>query len=139
MCVLAYIMNTSPEPGVGNSARVRRLTLGLGILQLILGVALTVLSFITFFITDLDRLRNSCPYWAGIIVRNCIRWYFTCSLASLSSRCVPVCMLFFRLVIVFLSLQLKVCLSGAVGISAWKRSSTLWVGFNQDLRFLITL
>lgn len=48
--------------------KIRRTTLGFGILQILLGLVLTTLSFTAFALTASDRIRNACPYWAGFTV-----------------------------------------------------------------------
>ena len=48
--------------------KIRRTTIGFGILQVILGLVLTTLSFTAFSLTESDRIRNACPYWAGFTV-----------------------------------------------------------------------
>lgn len=140
--MLVFAMSTPPEAGV-RSARVRRLTLGLAVLQAILGLALTALSFITFSITEVDRLRKSCPYWAGIIVRNlqfflvfilCVCALYVRALRSFVATNVCACVRVVRVpnsVSGFPSVFHQVCFSGAVGIIAWKRSSALSVGLQS--------
>lgn len=48
--------------------KIRRTTLGFGVVQILLGVSLTALSFIAFAFTSSNRIRNACPYWAGFTV-----------------------------------------------------------------------
>ncbi|KAJ7394019.1 hypothetical protein OS493_003692 [Desmophyllum pertusum] len=48
--------------------KIRRTTLGFGVVQILLGIALTALSFAAFAFTSSDRIRNACPYWAGFTV-----------------------------------------------------------------------
>lgn len=48
--------------------KIRRTTLGFGVVQILLGISLTVLSFTAFVFTSSDRIRNACPYWAGFTV-----------------------------------------------------------------------
>ena len=48
--------------------KIRRTTLGFGVVQILLGVSLTALSFAAFSFTSSNRIRNACPYWAGFTV-----------------------------------------------------------------------
>ena len=48
--------------------KIRRTTLGFGVVQILLGVSLTALSFVAFAFTSSSRIRNACPYWAGFTV-----------------------------------------------------------------------
>ena len=48
--------------------KIRRTTLGFGVVQILLGVSLTALSFVAFAFTSSNRIRNACPYWAGFTV-----------------------------------------------------------------------
>lgn len=48
--------------------KIRRTTLGFGVVQILLGASLTALSFTAFALTTSDRIRNACPYWAGFAV-----------------------------------------------------------------------
>ncbi|EDO41456.1 predicted protein [Nematostella vectensis] len=48
--------------------KIRRTTLGFGVVQVILGLSLTGLSFAAFALSESDRIRNACPYWAGFTV-----------------------------------------------------------------------
>ena len=48
--------------------RPRRTTLGFGICQMILGLAIIAVSFTAFALSTSNRVRNACPYWAGFSV-----------------------------------------------------------------------
>lgn len=48
--------------------KIRRTTLGFGVVQILLGISLTSLSFTAFAFTSSDRIRKACPYWAGFTV-----------------------------------------------------------------------
>ncbi|XP_072032474.1 uncharacterized protein [Amphiura filiformis] len=48
--------------------RPRRTTLGFGISQMILGLAIIAVSFTAFALSTSNRVRNACPYWAGFSV-----------------------------------------------------------------------
>lgn len=48
--------------------KIRRTTLGFGVIQVILGLALTALSFTAFVLSESEKIRNACPYWAGFTV-----------------------------------------------------------------------
>jgi len=48
--------------------KIRRTTLGFGVVQILLGISLTALSFTAFGFTSSHRIRNACPYWAGFTV-----------------------------------------------------------------------
>ena len=52
--------------------KIRRTTLAFGVVQILLGLSLTTLSFTAFVFTSSERIRNACPYWAGFTVSNCI-------------------------------------------------------------------
>lgn len=48
--------------------KIRRTTLAFGVVQILLGLSLTTLSFTAFVFTSSERIRNACPYWAGFTV-----------------------------------------------------------------------
>lgn len=52
--------------------KIRRTTLAFGVVQILLGLSLTTLSFTAFVFTSSERIRNACPYWAGFTVSNFI-------------------------------------------------------------------
>lgn len=49
-------------------SKIRQTTLGFGVVQILLGISLTSLSFTAFTFTSSNRIRNACPYWAGFTV-----------------------------------------------------------------------
>lgn len=54
--------------------KIQRTTLGFGVIQVVLGLALTGLSFTAFVLSESEKIRNACPYWAGFTV--CLRMLY---------------------------------------------------------------
>lgn len=66
--------------------KIRRTTLGFGVVQILLGVSLTALSFAAFAFTSSNRIRNACPYWAGFTVSSFLpHWIRIKSVASIAA------------------------------------------------------
>lgn len=68
----------SPEPEDGHECRFCRFPLLIALLQLLLGVAVTVVAFLMLAISP-SLLARETPHWAGIIVSSLFSFcLFTC-------------------------------------------------------------
>lgn len=71
----------SPEPEDGHKCRFCRFPLLVALLQLLLGVAVTVVAFLMLAISP-SLLARETPHWAGIIVSSLFSFcLFTCTRA----------------------------------------------------------